>query len=908
MVMSAVTAAFPAKASALDSDMVKTAGKALIQKGIEKIPYVGSIASTLLGPTLNKLFGISETNELEEIEKKLDQIDKKLDDIQADLSNIGKSITELSGKLDSSTQAIMNSVYQAKFGMSLETFNTKLTSVAQITEQMYSEMDILYEDTISGEEVTSELYKTLRTAEMIKSFSSTTADEYVNMVLTLSKYLDGSQTASSGRGLFESAFLASCSNSVLGGEAATLVAPYINEVTGTLSAAYKLLIIVDTCKLYVAEHYSEITAAAKEGSDTYDEAIANLVEYGLQSNYKDSLNKRLWKDLVSDSDKSFITLHNYYFGETDSCAARYNDMVIKHWFDYIQSCKFTNNDVQVAFFPLERELNESSSSYSLPLSGVNDYTAENRIRGFLDSGLGAENTKRLAEHILKNENGVFVDTSSGNTNSTTEKSLFELLEDYGFIVPEPWHPEAHEDRHFRNESYGPRLLVYGQSNTIGKWGESTMRISGFDGQAENGYYLSSGKLYSALPQYDDYMYYSDDYSHQMEIFCIFYFFKPAPVQIDNEMDFESFILSAAAGRDYYNTKVYLNCDIDLSGIKYSELWAGLSEGSYNRGFRGDFKGNNHTIYNLTDTGDSHGAGLFRSLGDAAWISDLNFENVSLNVPGNINAGALAARVNVQGSSGEHIDVDNVHVNSGSITGGANAGGLVGCFTGGYLDFWNCSNAASVKAYGLAGGLTASFQDSGRCWLCQNHGDVSSDTESAGGIVGYVCNIGITVESCKNDGTVSAAKNAGGIIGDDESWGVQIKSCRNDGHIDSAANGGGIIGWMGGNSNNVTQSVNSAQVNGKESAGGIIASDATGYQSKIQDCENQGVIICQASRGQIVGRKTNDNPTSIENCKENGGAMAACFFAGGSLWMILAMAAVVIAAIVIVIVKKGCQKR
>ena len=95
MVMSAVTVVVPVRVSAIDSDTLKTAGKALIQKGISKIPYVGSVASTLLGPTLNKLFGISEDNSLEEIEKKLDQIDKKLDDIQADLSDIEQSISQI---------------------------------------------------------------------------------------------------------------------------------------------------------------------------------------------------------------------------------------------------------------------------------------------------------------------------------------------------------------------------------------------------------------------------------------------------------------------------------------------------------------------------------------------------------------------------------------------------------------------------------------------------------------------------------------------------------------------------------------------------------------------------------------------------------------------------------------------
>lgn len=819
----------PVKTYAISEGTVKIAAKGLIEKGISTIPG-GAFITPLLSPVLGEVLGIKGNGailsqlgmineKLDEIKETLDEINGKLDAMQTELRDIQQNIKDLSNKLDQSTQILLSEMFESRFGITLDSFNTKLTSVAYITERMYRDMALLYENDLNNIErapalYTSDLYKTLTIAESIETFNSNATDDYVNMVMTLSKYLDGSQiTLGNARNLYETVYLASCNNSVLGGEAAMRIVNYLNQVSGTLSSAYKMLIIVAKCKVYVAEHYDEVLAASNPNSENYDKYVAALVEYGLKSNYKDIASLQNWKNLVSDGDASLWTRHNQYFGETDSLSSKYNEMVASHWFDYIRDCKLVNNDIQVTFFTLDTCIYPYNSSLEVTEGTANAVYANNSLNAYLDSALSGDEVQKLVEHIIQNANGVYVDLSSGNTKSTTEKSFLDILRDYGFEIGTPVHDC--ETTSYKKGT-GPDLFVYKSTVTVTDGKTADFRVSGYDGNVKNGYYLSGGSLYSPLPQYEDYQYYGYDSVRSANCFenmCTFYFFRPAHVEINNELDFESFILSVGAGNTYYNTEINLNCDLDLSDCTYSALWAGLTEESSQKGFMGTFNGNGHTIKNLNDTGDAYGAGLFRTIGSGATICNLTFENVNINAASTSNAGTLAAKI-VKNITSKPIVIDNVYVKSGTLSGKKNVGGLVGYTNGVYL-IKNCTNNAFISA---------------------------STTDRAvrtGGIVAYVNNGGL-IENCRNTGEMSSCIGAG-IVGHVEGGTLTVNGCSNSGKIKNVSVGAGIIGWAYFEPTiKITNCENSAVISAG-AAGGIIAYNYSRVKAYVTDNRNTGNI-------------------------------------------------------------------
>ena len=906
----------PVTAISLDEKTLKTTLKGALVAGIGSFGKYGKAASGLLGPVLNKVLGIQDENgmileKLEELEKKIDEINQKLDEIELQLNDIQKSITDLSAKLDSSTQAILNQIFEAKFGVSLDTFNTRMTSVAYITESMYHEINLLYEMDLEDEEYrSSELYKTLRVAELVESFNNTGADDYVNMVMTLSRYLEGGQvTMGSAKGLFESVYLATCNNAVLGGEAAMLIAPYLNQITETLSSAYEMLIIITECKLYVAEHYDEILDASTRGNENYDSDIASLVRYGIKTNYEDRLNTRLWRDLISSSSTSFCTLHDKYFGETDSVASEYNKMVQNHWFDYIKNCTFTNNDIRVTFYPLATSLEVYNSSLHINANTRDVLLTNDEVQSNINAVLSTEDVKRLGEHLIKNESGVFVDLTSGNTKSTTEATLFDILTYYGFDIPEPFYgvDNCYEQSSYKT-SVGPQLLVY--DSRVANYSDvqsADMYVSGFDCNAKNGYYLGTGDLYTQVKKYDDYQYYhyrnaTADKSNS-ESFCFFYSFKQRDIDINSEADFESFILSVASGKDYYNALVTLNCDIDLSDISYASLWAGLTDSAYNKGFRGHFDGNSHTIYGLTDSGDSHGAGLFRSLGSGVTIAHLNLEDVSINNSKGTDSGALAARVYFS-TGGDDSRIDVVNINSGNIDGQGNAGGLIGTIKSD-ISIYNVINNATVNSPENAGGICGCMQAMAYMNGCENKGKIgTASTKNAGGIFGLTNPSAYSIGQyryCVNYGEISGV-NAAGIGGGISSEMVNLTSCKNSGNIVNSSKAGGLLGYVGGAGADLNSCVNTGTVNAKEAAGGIVGWHAGTYKTAVSKCENKGKVICPKDRDQIVGKRVNNSNCYINNCLSNGSTSVASIFATPNIWMIVVIAIVIVGAIFVIIKK------
>lgn len=702
----------PINAVAIDpEEAAKEATKQAIQKGISTIPYIGNTASSLLGPTIAKILGIEAGPSIDDVMDELAAIEEKLDEIADELNSIQNSINDLKVIMDSSTQSVLNQLFK---DTTFSSFNDKLTSVTSTTATMYNYIQLLYDE--DEDYVTSDLYKTLKVAELIPNFTSNNSSDYVNMVTALSKYIDGSQIAfANKRGLFENAYLSACNDSILGGEASVRVSPYLNEVTGALADAYKLIVIVLESKVYIADHYSDVKAACDESSSAYDEDVAALVEFGLDSNYRDKGDARLWKNLISSGDTSFCTLHNKYFGESNSCVSRYNDMVNGRWFNFIRSCKIENGDIVVDFVPLSNKIlpyyvtGNDLWSHSGQGVATAAQTREIAIDDNLNIGISGDDIKKLTEHLLNNNNGIFVSGSS--------KSMIDILRDYGFEVPDP-HGLSMPVL-VKGQSYDiPRDVAYRGAANVRAW------ANGCDMQTPTAYNLTTGKPISTVPAFKDYQYIDYNYNYDNNPQSTWYskndytlyFFQAADVNIYDTDDFVDFITRVANGRSFINCTATLMNDIDLSDVQYTALWSNLTDDANRDGFRGTFNGNGHTIKGLNDTGDSHGAGLFRTLGRGAVIKDLILEDVVIK-SSNKNAGALAARVNsvfysLQSrgykADGEMV-IDNVQLKHSIIQAPDNVGSLIGTVSAiTRFTFNKCTSEATVRSNGTnKGGLVGS---------------------------------------------------------------------------------------------------------------------------------------------------------------------------------------------------------
>lgn len=148
---------------------------------------------------------------------------------------------------------------------------------------------------------------------------------------------------------------------------------------------------------------------------------------------------------------------------------------------------------------------------------------------------------------------------------------------------------------------------------------------------------------------------------------------------------------------------------------------------------GTFDGGGHTISNLYYKG-THLSGLFGDIqgeeNKPGTIKDIVFTNVSID---NYNSGADAGTV---AGCATYINISGIFVESGSIAGGNDTGGIVGNY--GYGIISNCSNKINITSkQSDAGGICGKYAGSKEYIIsnCANYGNISG-SEDAGGIVGF----------------------------------------------------------------------------------------------------------------------------------------------------------------------------
>ena len=208
----------------------------------------------------------------------------------------------------------------------------------------------------------------------------------------------------------------------------------------------------------------------------------------------------------------------------------------------------------------------------------------------------------------------------------------------------------------------------------------------------------------------------------------------------------------------------LEADIDMRTVCHpadesngvAELsWEPISkEDTY---WEGTFDGNNKTISNLYINTSAQCSGLFGSISGGyvkSSIKDIIFEKV------NITSTADYSGVLVGEAS--YTDISGITVNSGSINGTTEVGGIVGYAN--ETNITNCVNRIPIVGSGDIGGIIGYGVRNTSVTNCANYGD-GKGNYYIGGIVGYL--VDITLKNVFTSGNIiyeSTSPNCGLVAG------------------------------------------------------------------------------------------------------------------------------------------------
>ena len=214
--------------------------------------------------------------------------------------------------------------------------------------------------------------------------------------------------------------------------------------------------------------------------------------------------------------------------------------------------------------------------------------------------------------------------------------------------------------------------------------------------------------------------------------------------------------------------------------------------------------------------------------------------------GNIGQVTITANIKNQGSSGLVANMAGGVISDlileGSVTADKRtiAGGFVGYMIDGKIE--NCINRAKISSTYegnnsvYLGGIIGLIKTAAKISVisCENYGKIISEGStygSVGGIVGGSYNGYTVIDSCKNEGNITAGADfAGGITGIAYS---DIINCANFGNITNSK--GSASGICDTTNLSVKRSFNKGDVNAKENASGI------SQNAKIEVCYNSGKI-------------------------------------------------------------------
>ncbi len=209
-------------------------------------------------------------------------------------------------------------------------------------------------------------------------------------------------------------------------------------------------------------------------------------------------------------------------------------------------------------------------------------------------------------------------------------------------------------------------------------------------------------------------------------------------------------------------------DIDLNGDIYPEAFIPQD-------FTGNFRGNNHSILNLSIEGDAN-LGFFSEL--AGNISDLSLKNVYINGRGDF-IGGLVGEV----TSGSIANSNS----TGVVNGKQSVGGLVGKNSG---SLTNCNSLVAVNGTSSYVGGLVGYNSGGTIGQCFCSGNVVGYGYYTGGFVGL--NYDSLITESFSSGNVLAEDDAGGFCGANDQY-SGIFNCYAIGAIEGGNYIGGFCG-------------------------------------------------------------------------------------------------------------------
>lgn len=241
-------------------------------------------------------------------------------------------------------------------------------------------------------------------------------------------------------------------------------------------------------------------------------------------------------------------------------------------------------------------------------------------------------------------------------------------------------------------------------------------------------------------------------------------------------------------------------------------------------FAGIFDGDGHTISGIDVKNSYGGSGLFGYLsGEVRRLTvrgkNISYDSCSGGITGILSESgkiiSCTSAVSVKGldkcggiaGDNEGGTIEDC-INTGSITGTYKIGGIVGENWGGKVT--GCSNTGKIKStrrgvatYGTGGIAGRSVSGNSEITDCCNSGEIHSNTEATGGVIGYMNAVGASLKNSYNTGQITidikssdkemSPAYVGGIVGIAGTKGVIIRNCYNTGNVKNPDVSGEIIG-------------------------------------------------------------------------------------------------------------------
>lgn len=266
---------------------------------------------------------------------------------------------------------------------------------------------------------------------------------------------------------------------------------------------------------------------------------------------------------------------------------------------------------------------------------------------------------------------------------------------------------------------------------------------------------------------------------------------PETVDIADLQGFLSFAESCSIDSYSAGRRFRLVSDIDLQGRDFSPVQI----------FLGYFDGNGHSITGLNISRNGSSLGLFRRIGEDAYVS-------GLSVSGKVIPSGTALYIG--GIAGENAGTIADCSFSGTVEGVRYVGGIAGSNTG---TISSCSFSGDLSGERESGGIAG--MSSGNIYSCTNLGEVCSSPIDASPVTEFNINTfdisQITTEDFVN------ISNIGGIAG--YSSGV-LSDCTNRGTVGYKFQGFNVGGIAGKTSGYISSCSNFASVFGQRDTGGI----------------------------------------------------------------------------------------